>query len=299
MLPLEQAALSRTVAAGRRTETYARYNILASLAVACGALAAPGAAWLARHLPFAATTADVVFVLYAALGTALFALYLSLHEVDDPAYGRGTAAGATPAQRGLSESRGVVYRLTAMFGFDAMAGGLVVQGLISLWLHTRYGVGVNVLGPLFFVTNLCSALSLLAAAPLARRFGLLNTMVFGHLPSDLFLFLVAFAPSFPVAAVLLMLRSSFAQLDVPTRQAYTMELVKPGERSAAAGLTASARGIASSLSPTLAGWASALGFGLPFALAGSMKAVYDLALFAMFRHVPLRVDNDTPPVAQG
>jgi hypothetical protein len=184
----------------------------------------------------------------------------------------------------------VVWRLTALFGVDALAGGLVVQSLMVLFFHLRFGVSLTILAALFFGANLLSALSFLGAVPLARRFGLLNTMVFTHLPSNVLLLLVAFAPTFPLAAILLLLRQLLSQMDVPTRQAYTMALVEPSERTAAASVTSLARSVGSSTSPVFAGillQGPLFILGLPFILAGALKAAYDLTLWSIFRHVPL------------
>ena len=272
MLPLEQAALAQVTDGERRTATYARYNLLASAGGALGVLAVAA-------LPRGHAT-PVALGIYVLGGVALATLYIGLSAAVE--------GGCGPATRpGLGPSRGAVLRLSALFGVDALAGGLVVQGLMVLWFHQRFGVGAGTLGPLFFCANLASALSFLAAAPLARRFGLLRTMVFTHLPSNVLLLLLPFAPGLPAAAALLVARSLLSQLDVPTRQAYTMELVQPEERAAAAGVTASVRGFAGAVSPTLSGWALAAGLpALPFVLAGSLKAAYDLTLYAVFRTHP-------------
>jgi MFS family permease len=183
-----------------------------------------------------------------------------------------------------------VWRLTALFSVDALAGGLVVQSLMVLFFHLRFGVPLTTLSALFFAANLLSALSFLVAVPLARRFGLLNTMVFTHLPSNILLILVAFAPTFPFAAALLLLRQALSQMDVPTRQAYTMALVAPEERTAAASITSLARSVGSSTSPVFSGLllqGPLLIIGLPFILAGTLKAAYDLTLWSVFRRVRL------------
>jgi len=177
---------------------------------------------------------------------------------------------------------------------DALAGGLVVQSLVVLFFHLRFGVPLITLSALFFGANLLSALSFLAAVPLARRFGLLNTMVFTHLPSNILLILVAFAPTFPIAAMLLLLRQTLSQMDVPTRQAYTMALVAPEERTAAASVTSLARSIGSATSPVFSGLllqGPLLIVGLPFILAGILKAAYDLTLWSIFRHVRLKEER--------
>jgi hypothetical protein len=195
----------------------------------------------------------------------------------------------------LHRSRGIIWLLSAFFSVDALAGGLVVQSLMALFFHVRFGVPLATLSALFFGANLLSALSLLAAVPLARRFGLLNTMVFTHLPSNVLLALVAFAPTFPIAATLLLVRQTLSQMDVPTRQAYTMALVEPQERTAAASVTSLARSIGSSISPVFSGLllqGSLLALGLPFILAGSLKPGYDLTLWSIFRHVHVPEEED-------
>jgi MFS family permease len=173
---------------------------------------------------------------------------------------------------------------------DALAGGLVVQSLMALYFHLRFGASLAGLSLLFFAANLLSALSFLAAVPLARRFGLLNTMVFTHLPSNILLVLVALVPTFPLAITILLLRQALSQMDVPTRQAYTMALVMPEERTAAASVTSLARSVGSSASPVLSGLllqGPLLVLGLPFILAGTLKAMYDGSLWLLFRHVRL------------
>jgi MFS family permease len=191
----------------------------------------------------------------------------------------------------------MVLKLTALFSVDSLAGGLVGQTLLALFFHLRFGVPLGVLGILFFATNLLSALSFLAAAPLARRFGLLNTMVFTHLPSNIFLFLVALMPTFPLAALLLFLRQLLSQMDIPTRQAYTMALVAPEERTAAASVTSLARSAGSATGPVISGillQGPFLVLGLPFPAAGMIKAGYDLTLWRLFRDVPLAEGKVAP-----
>jgi hypothetical protein len=196
----------------------------------------------------------------------------------------------------LSRSRGIVVRLAALFSLDALAGGLVVQSLMVLYFHLRFGIPLAALAALFFGANTLSALSFLAAAPLARRIGLLNTMVFTHLPSNLLLALVAVMPTFPLAATVLLARQALSQMDVPTRQAYTMALVAPEERTAAASVTSLARSAGSAASPVVGGallQGSLLVLGLPFVVAGALKAAYDLTLWVIFRRV------DTVEVEEG
>jgi len=196
----------------------------------------------------------------------------------------------------MQRSRGTVTKLAALFAFDAFAGGFVVQGLVAYWFHLRYGVETATLGAIFFGANLLSALSYLAAAPIAKRIGLLNTMVFTHLPSNVLLLLVPFMPSLTLAVTMLLARHLLSQLDLPTRQSYTMAVVDTDERSAAAGITAVARNTAAAVAPAFAGATLARPeLGLPFLFAGALKIVYDVALLLVFRH--LRPPEETARTA--
>jgi MFS family permease len=291
-LPIDQAMIAQITTPEQRTAFFARYNLVASLAVALGALVAGFPDWLLHlHLPLI-TGIRLLFGAYAVLALVVAGLALRLSGAVEaprraPIEGKPLWERLAPP---LGGSRRMVWRLTALFSVDALAGGLVVQSLMALFFHLRFGVPLADLSALFFGANLLSALSFLAAVPLARRFGLLNTMVFTHLPSNLLLALVAFAPTFPIAATLLLLRQVLSQMDVPTRQAYTMALVEPGERTAAASVTSLARSVGSSTSPVFAGLllqGPVLIIGLPFILAGTLKAAYDLTLWAVFRRVHL------------
>lgn len=291
-LPIDQAMLAQVTLSERRTALFARYNLVASLSAAVGALEAGLPALLMGiGLPLASGT-RLLFGMYAVLGLVVVGLSLRLSPSVE-------ASGRPPLQMQrlrqrlapqLHRSHGVVWRLTALFSVDALAGGLVVQSLMALFFHLRFGVPIPTLSVLFFGANLLAALSFLAAVPLARRFGLLNTMVFTHLPSNILLALVSFAPTFPIAAALLLVRQMLSQMDVPTRQAYTMALVDPEERTAAASVTGLSRSLGSATSPVLSGLllqGPLLVFGLPFILAGALKAGYDLTLWAVFRRVRL------------
>ncbi len=287
--PLEVAILPDTVPARRQTRAFAWLNVAGFLPAALGALAA--GRWLrlagAAAWPEEDALRAVVWA-YVAGGAALALVYAGLRrDVGGPA--RGSAAPAPPPTwLGLHKSRGIVLQLAGLQALDALAGGFVAQSLLVYWFDLRFGVGPEALGRLFFGTQLLSALSFLAAARLAERFGLLPTMVSTHVFSNLLLASVALMPSFPLAAAVLLCRHLFSQMDVPTRQSYTMALVAPDERAPAAGLTTAVRGLAQSLSPVLAGLALArAAFGLPFLLAGGLKIVYDLSLYARFRRVPL------------
>lgn len=288
-LPLDQAMIAQVTSSEQRTVLFARYNLIAQLGVAAGALLAELPVLLLRvSLPLVEGS-RLLFGVYALLALIVAGLSLRLSgEVE-------TSRAKEPARWSrllppLHRSRRTVWRLTALFSVDALAGGLVVQSLIALFFHQRFDVSLSTLSAVFFGANLLSALSFLAAVPLARRIGLLNTMVFTHLPSNVLLALVAFAPTFPIAAGLLLLRQLLSQMDVPTRQAYTMALVDPSERTAAASLTSLARSVGASTSPVFSSVLLApplLLLGLPFLLAGTLKAAYDLTLWGMFRRVPL------------
>jgi len=266
----------------RRTQTFAWYNLVGSFATALGALSG---GLLARSLQAQAgwpalDAYRAVLVGYAIAGGLLFLLFLCL----SPAVEVRPAAVA-PARRtlGLHRSRNVVLKLSALFALDAFAGALIVQTMMAYWFHVRFGVDEAVLGSIFFGANILAGISALLAARIAARFGLINTMVFTHLPSNIMLCLVPLMPNLPLAIVLLFARFSISQMDVPTRQSYTMAVVAPDERSAASGVTAVARSIGASLSPVLSGLLLTVSLGAPFFLAGSLKIVYDLLLYRSFK----------------
>jgi MFS family permease len=281
---LEQAALSETLPDVTQTQPYAWYNLVGSLAGALGAFIAGVIPSGLERIGWSSLASQRSLVwAFAATGVILVILFALLSKAIE------TKTIPTAKKRvGLDKSRGIVFKLSALFGVDALAGGLVVQSLVAYWFHQRFGIGLDILGPIFFGTNLLSAVSYLAAARIAKRFGLLNTMVFTHLPSNVLLALVPLMPTWELATLMLFLRHMLSQMDVPTRQAYTMALVAPEERAAAAGLTNAVRPAASSLAPLLSGIAlqSALS-GLPFIFAGGLKVIYDLALYFTFRNVVL------------
>ena len=277
-LPLEHALLAGGVAGHDRTAVFARYSLVGSLLGAAGTLLAAlpelAASWGAA--PLAAFKA--MFVLYALGGLITALIYRQL--------GRAEVIDGGPPPSALGPSRRVVHQLAALFSLDAFAGGLVVQSLLALWLFQAFGLSLAVTAQLFFWSGLLTAVSYLAAAPLARRIGLINTMVFTHLPANLCLVAVPFATELWQAIALLLLRSLLSQMDVPTRTSYVMAVVTPAERQAAASLTAMPRSLASALGPSLAGWMlGAATFAWPLLLAGALKIVYDLALLARFRHI--------------
>jgi MFS family permease len=279
-LSIEQAVLPQTISGEQRTSVFAAYNIVASLAGAVGALAAGVPDLLGiggvdgfRLLMWAYVVASLILL-------ALFAQLSPKIEASVP-----LSADPKPAL-GLHRSRGVVIKLAGLFALDAFAGGFIVQGLVAYWYSLRFGADAAALAAIFFGTNILSAFSFLAAAPIARRIGLLNTMVFTHLPSNIMLLLVPLMPSLYLAAIVFLLRSLLSQMDVPTRQSYTMALVDPDERSSAAGLTSVARNAAAAIAPAFSGATLAVpAAGLPFLLCGGLKIIYDVALFVTFRRV--------------
>ncbi|KVN40006.1 ABC transporter permease [Burkholderia pyrrocinia] len=283
-LPLEQARLAAAAGGDARTALFARYSLVGAVSAALGALAAGVPTWLAAHAGFAPLAAmRAMFVLYALAGIAVYALYRKL-----PRTVQRTPAPAAP----LGPSRRIVMRLALLFSVDAFAGGLVVNSLLSLWLMQRFGLSVGAAGRFFFWAGLLSAGSQLAAAPLSRRVGLLNTMVFTHIPSSVCLIGAAVATSLPAALALLLVRSALSQMDVPTRTAYVMAVVTPPERAAAASVTSVPRSLAAALAPTLAGGLFGLGWlGAPLVACGMLKIAYDLTLLAAFRHVRPDAEN--------
>jgi MFS family permease len=298
-LAVEQAMIPSTTADRRRTAVFAAYNLVTSLAAALGALAVglPAAFGLAERAGYRA-----LLLAYGGVGLVLVGLFASLSSRVEVA-AAPTPAGAPGGRRGtgwlgVSRSRGIVAKLAALFALDSFAGGFTVQSLIAYWFTLRFGVDTAGLAGIFFGTNLLAAASFLAAAPVARRIGLLNTMVFTHLPSNVLLLLVPLMPSLPLAVAMLLGRSFLSQMDVPTRQSYTMAVVDPAERSAAAGLTAVARNAAAAVAPAFAGATLAVpALGLPFLVAGTLKIVYDLALWALFRSVRPPEEHAPPTTA--
>ena len=283
-LALEQAALSKTVPDKKRTNVFAWYNLLGAFATAFGALAGGG---LSSILQKAGSTSlnsyRAVLLGYAGIGVLLALLFARL----SPAVEVSRPDSPAPLQTrfGLHRSRGVVLKLCSLFGLDAFAGGFVIQSIVAYWFHIRFGVDPATLGGIFFGANILAGISGLAAAWLAARIGLVNTMVFTHLPSNILLFLVPLMPNLPLAIAVLLLRFSVSQMDVAPRQSYTMAVVAADERSAAAGVTGIARSIGASLSPALAGLliSNPALLGAPFFVAGGLKVVYDLLLYCSFR----------------
>jgi MFS family permease len=286
-LSIEQAALSQTVPNNRRTEIFAWYNLVGSLATALGSLCAGTLAEFlqASHFTGADSYRPLV-IAYGCLGVVLGLAFGRLSPAAEvpKSSDRPKPETMLPHRFGLGDSRGVVLRLSALFAMDAFGGGFIVQSIVAYWFHVRFGVDPAVLGGLFFGANLLAGLSSLTAAWLARRIGLVNTMVFTHLPSNLLLLLIPLMPNFQLAATLLLLRFSISQMDVPARQSYTMAVVTPPERSAASGVTGVARSVGAALAPLLAMrlLASPVLMNVPFFVAGGIKIVYDVLLLRSF-----------------
>jgi MFS family permease len=288
-LPIEQAALSQVVPDRDRTHVFAWYTLTGSLATALGALAAGSVTDALQQTHPALHGYRAVIFGYAALGAALALAFLTASPAVEPPRGASTARPPHIFARlsGIDRSRNVVAKLSVLFALDSFGGGFIVQSFAAYWFYLRFGVDPQTLGWLFFGANVFAGLSALAAASLARRIGLLNTMVATHLPSNVVLMLIPLMPTLPLATLMLLLRFSISQMDVPTRQSYTMAVVPPEERSAAAGVTGVARTTGAALSPVFAGFL----FGrpslmnAPFFIAGALKIVYDLLVFRAFRSV--------------
>jgi MFS family permease len=281
-LPIEQSSLTEVTPSGRRTGIYAWYNLTGSVATAVGALVAGLVVGGLRAAGWTEIDAyRVILVSYAIRGLVLIAIVRSVSQaIEVPPVDTSVARTL-----GLHKSRGVVARLASLFALDAFGGGLIVQSLLAFWFHTRFGLPEAALGAIFFGANILAAISALAAARIARRIGLINTMVFTHLPSNVLLMLVPLMPTVELAILVLLARFSISQMDVPARQSYTVSIVDPDERSAAAGITGVARTTGAALSPLIAAPLFAVPglASVPFFLAGGLKILYDLALWRAFR----------------
>src|SRR5512140_1125291 len=252
-LSVEQAALTQLLPNEKRTQTFAWYNLVGSFATATGALSG---GWLAQVLQFRGMSAldayRAVLTGYALGGLILGILFLTLSR--DVEVTTASPTGSTRSVLGLHRSRNVVIRLSALFALDAFAGGLVIQAMMAYWFHIKFGIDAGVIGSIFFAANILAGISALLAVRLADRIGLINTMVFTHIPSNILLILVPLMPTLPLAIAVLLLRFSISQMDVPTRQSYTMAVVSPDERSAASGVTSIARSVGAAISPSLTGF---------------------------------------------
>ena len=289
-LSIEQAALSQVVPNEQRTQVFAWYNLLGSFATAIGSLFGGGLTQSLQNLGVSTLGSyRVIIIAYGAGGVMLGILFSRLSrriEVSHPSERPGSSEGGKPFL-GLHKSKRIVFRLSALFSLDAFAGGFVLQSIVAYWFHVRFHLQPAALGAIFFGANVLAGLSSLAAARVASRIGLVKTMVFTHIPSNILLMLVPVMPTLPLAVVVLLLRFSISQMDVPTRQSYTMAVVSPDERSAAAGITGIARTTGASLSPVITGplLAQSSLLSLPFFLSGGLKIVYDFLLYRSFQKV--------------
>lgn len=285
-LSVEQAALSQTIPANQRTRLIAWYNLVGSFATALGALAGGGLSEVFRSLGWSPLASyRLIVITYAGIGLLLALLFSRLSAaVEVPIL---TERKRISTFLGLHESRRVVFGLSFLFGIDAFAGGFVMQSLIAYWFHLKFGMNSALLGSVFFGANILAGISALSATWIASHIGLVRTMVFTHMPSNILLILVPLMPNGPLAIAVLLLRFSISQMDVPTRQSYTMAVVQPDERSAAAGVTDIARTIGAALSPVLIGplLANPSFLSMPFFLAGGLKIFYDLLLYRSFKSI--------------
>lgn len=289
-LSVEQAGLTQLIPGKKRTQFFAWYALVGSFATASGALTG---GWLAQILQDNGWTTfeayRVILAGYALGGCLLLLLFLNLTKSIEVE----TTEDTTRRFLGLHRSRNVVFKLSSLFAMDAFAGGLLVQSLVAYWFHVRFGVEAGVLGSIFFGANILAGVSALLAIRIANKIGLINTMVFTHIPSNILLILVPLMPTLPLAIGVLLLRFSISQMDVPTRQSYTMAVVAPDERSAASGVTAIARSVGASISPALTGllFSIPMLFSAPFFLSGGLKIIYDLLLYREFRAVKPPEEN--------
>jgi predicted MFS family arabinose efflux permease len=284
-LPLEQAALAQTADPRRRTAVFARYSVIGSLAGALGVLAASAPDFAVDWNIGRIGVMQLMFVFYAALGVITLLLYRPLSPAIE--------AADTTSHKPLQKSKRLVYGLAALFGMDSFGTGFLVQSLLALWLYQRFQISVTAAATILFWSGICSAVSYLIAVPIAARIGLINTMVFTHLPSNILLALVPFAPDLTIAIALLLARSALSQMDVPTRTSYVMAVVAPEERPAAASVTAVPKTFAWAAGSLISGYLLTLSsFGWPLLIGGVVKGVYDILLLLKFRKV-------RPPEEQG
>lgn len=287
-LAIEQAALSQIVSDGQRTQVFAWYNLVGSFATALGSLS--GGA-LVQALQDSGVTPlgsyRAVVIGYAVIGLMLGLVFSRLSSAVEVPSDLAHSSSAFKTRLGLHRSRGVVFKLSALFSLDAFAGGFVLQSILAYWFHVRFNVQPALLGSIFFGANILAGISALTATWVASKIGLIRTMVFTHIPSNILLILVPLMPNLPLAITVLLLRFSISQMDVPTRQSYTMAVVAPEERSSAAGISGIARTTGASLSPVFTGplLASPAFIAMPFFLSGGIKILYDLILYRSFKAI--------------
>jgi MFS family permease len=290
-LPIEQASLTQLVSKEQRTQVFAWYNLAGSVASAIGAVFGGGVAQGLINAGWSAVESyRLLLVVYAGMGALLWLLFRRLTTATESPPNKNVPATSTSlfaARFGLHHSFRLVLKMSGLFALDAFAGGFIPQSIMAYWFYLRFGVKPGLLGTIFFAANILAAFSALAAARVAKRIGLIRTMVFTHLPSNVLLILVPLMPNLPLATAVLLLRFSISQMDVPTRQSYTMAVVSESELSAAAGITGVARTVGAALSPIFTGvlLANAALWNVPFFLAGGLKIIYDLSLYRGFKGI--------------
>jgi MFS family permease len=287
-LSIEQAALSQVVPPLARTAVFAWYTLAGAFATAAGSLFAGLLTQTLRKVGVTPVGSDrAIILIYAAIGLLISLVFTRLSSAAE-AHRDSGAGTATKAFLGIGASRAVVLKLSSLFALDAFGGGFVVQSFAAYWFYLRFGVNPATLGGIFFGANIFGGISALVASRLASRFGLVKTMVFTHLPSNILLILVPLMPNLALAILVLLLRFSISQMDVPTRQSYTMAIVRPEERSSAAGITGVARTTGAAIAPVFAGllFARPSLINLPFFIAGALKMTYDLLLYRAFVRLP-------------
>ncbi len=297
-LSIEQAALSHIIPSEQRTRIFAWYNLVGSFTTALGSLAGGVLVQGLQDLGVKPLGSyRVIVIAYASIGLILGLIFSRLSPAVEISPGTPSSPPKPLSRFGLHRSQGVVLKLSALFSLDAFAGGFVLQSLVAYWFHVRFNVQPALLGTIFFGANILAGISALTAARVASKIGLINTMVFTHIPSNILLILVPLMPNLPLAITVLLMRFSISQMDVPTRQSYTMAVVNPDERSAAAGITAVARTTGSSLSPVVAGplLGNAALLSIPFFLSGGLKIIYDLLLYRSFRSMKPPEENAAEP----
>ena len=333
-LSIEQAILPRTIKdIKKRNVLFALYNVVGTLAMSAGILMSGLPIVIQQYVPelSLAESMKILFLTYSLLGLASIPIYLRLSKDVEVAAtdGRtpinGTGSEYNKLQNSIGEgrklpqnnkqsnqvnrsfrglfllssilsprSKEIVTKLSALFAIDSFAGGFVIQSIASLWFYTRFGADLSTISYILSISGVLTALSFIAAARIADRIGLINTMVFTHLPANILIILVAFAPTLPVAAILYLVRMALSQMDVPTRQSYVMSVVKDEERTAAAGITNISRNISQAISPSLAGYIiqSLSLFFLPFLIGGVLKVIYDIALYFSFRNIKPQQEDE-------
>lgn len=296
-LTIEQAILPQTLKNARKRNTiFAIYNMAGTLAMAAGVLLSGLPSVLQQYLQYFDIVLNqigsikLLFALYSVLGIVLFGIYLLLSQKievrDNLEKQNDESTQLTKISSLTPKSRSIVMRLSGLFAIDSFAGGFMIQSIVSFWFFTRFGADLTTLSYIFSVSGVLTAFSFMAAAKIADRIGLINTMVFTHIPANILIIAVAFAPTLPIAVALYLLRMALSQMDVPTRQSYIVAVVREDERTISAGITNISRNVTQAISPSLIGvLINSLSLAAPFVIGGALKVVYDVALYLNFRNV--------------